>query len=284
MKIQLSQFTATIMSMFFLCFNPLVSYAYDYGNDMEVLKEQFKKPFMANQQEVDFRDAWLKLIDDGLQKRDPEKLRWSNFLSHLARKRAEDYVRYTDQWEGHVDQMGKHATDWGSAIGYDQGSIESLAYNRKAEDALDAFLNSPRHRTHLLGEEYYQNDSSYAIGFAGLAEGKTVYVFITSNESERHSEVVETTLKPIVPRFEDKVSYSKEYDTVFIIYEVRNLDPGEYSAEWSEDFSSWEKFYDLTIEKNEDRWRKVTYATVEEQVYLRIVKKPTVTSAEPLEP
>jgi len=277
-----SQLTALV---FFCIFNPFVSYAYDYGNDLEVLKEQFKTPFVPNQQEVDFRAAWLGLIDDGLQQRDPEKLRWSNFLSHLARKRAEDCARYLSEWDHHTDQTGRWADDWAREIGYDRGfaTVESLYKGgHNARSALATFLDSPGHRAHMLGDGYTQDDSFYGVGYSSFKDENRnlgVFVFISSRESEIFTEVVETTLKPTVRRFEDKISIRlDQYGGKFITYEVRNLDPGEYSAEWSADFSNWEKFNDFTVEDNAYWWHKMYHVTLEEQFYLRIVKNPTVTS------
>lgn len=276
-----NQLSALVLLMISIIFSNM-SYSYDYGNDTEILKEQFKTPFVPNQQEVDFRAAWLKTIDDGLQKRDPEKIRWNNFLSHLARKRAEDYVRYRDQWDGHVDQLGKYVQDWSYPVGYDQGVTESLvryAYNENS--ALEALIESPNHRPHLLGEGYNENDVFYGIGVAGFAENTPIYIFVTSNESTTVTEVVETDLKPTVRRFEDRLRIDLEYGYKFLIYEVKNLDPGKYTVEFSEDLLSWRDCDNLTVYKNDDRWHETAFVTEDKsQVYLRIVKVPTETSVE----
>lgn len=271
MRVQLS----ALIIVFLTLLGNLVSYSYEYGNEIEVLREQFKQPFVPNQQEVDFRAAWLKTFDEGIQQRNREEIRWNNFLSHLARKRAEDRARYGDEWNGHVDQMGKYSSDWAREVKYDQYTLESISERLSANRALEGLLESPGHRVHLLGEgDYLVNDVFYAIGYAESPEGIPVWIFISSPKSDEYTEVVETDLKPTVIKFEDQIVFDPgDYGTAFFTYRFRNLEAGEYSAQWSPDFSSWEEFEDCVIEENDERWHEVIFATKQKQVYLRIVKK-----------
>jgi hypothetical protein len=117
-------------------------------------------------------------------------------LAEVARARARDmalrgYFSHTNpDGDGPnllVREAGYPLPDW-YATDQDGNNIESIgAGYPTAEDAWQGWLNSPSHRTHILGvEDFYSSQESYGIGyyFNGDSKYGHYWVFISAPTSD----------------------------------------------------------------------------------------------------
>ena len=108
-------------------------------------------------------------------------------LARAAQYRAEDMNR--QQYFGHQDKQGLWPNHWARAFGCaipdyypdDSNQIESLALNYPtASSTWDAWIASPGHRIHVLGEDpFFSEQIRYGLGYSPGPWG-IMYVLLTS--------------------------------------------------------------------------------------------------------
>ena len=124
-------------------------------------------------------------VGDALQQRDNPVCNAS--LVNAAQFRANDMV--TKGYFAHMDQQGFYANHWALQYGChipdwypaNGNNIESIALNYPTVSTTwTAWLSSPLHRTHVLGEDpFFRGQIHYGFGVAQTPWGK-VYVILTS--------------------------------------------------------------------------------------------------------
>lgn len=109
------------------------------------------------------------LVTDGAQQR--PVLNCSPSLAIAAQRRAEDMARRN--YFNHTDPDGVtpniHAKRAGCALPYGDGNnIESIGAGTPSAAAMfNALMNSPNHRSHMMGElDFFREQTQFAIGMA----------------------------------------------------------------------------------------------------------------------
>ena len=119
-------------------------------------------------------------------------LTYNSILAGIARQRAYDMGKRN--YYGHVDPDGIAANYLVTEAGYElpdfygkqksSNNIESIAAgSQTAEDAWKLWMNSPGHRTHILGlSDFYSEQVDYGIGHAFVADSyyKHYWVILTA--------------------------------------------------------------------------------------------------------
>ncbi|MFC1591472.1 CAP domain-containing protein [Thermodesulfobacteriota bacterium] len=129
-------------------------------------------------------------------------------LAQVARKRAQDmgerdYFSHTNP-DGYgpnylVTQAGYVLPDFYSTA-RDANNIESIASGyEQADDAWDAWLGSPLHRQHVLGEaSFYADQIEYGIGYAYVPGStyKHYWVFLSAQPGSGSGSTTTSTISP----------------------------------------------------------------------------------------
>lgn len=113
----------------------------------------------------------------------------SDTLTSIAQARASDMA--TRQYFGHIDPDGVTPNEWAARLGCvlpsfypaKGNTIESIGLNYfSAQDAWNAFLSSPGHRTHVLGlDPAFAQEELVGIGYVQNGWG-AVTVIVSSKE------------------------------------------------------------------------------------------------------
>lgn len=154
----------------------------------KVFLAQIYKAMTPNKMELDL-SRLLESHHD--QRRYPMKIH--PVLATVARNKAIDMAQRG--YEGHVDPDG-HGVNWlVRQAGYrlpdfynsdpDGNNIEALQYggNGEIEQAWPKWLESPDHKTHLLGlNKFYWVQTNYGIGYANVPGSRMIhyYVFVSA--------------------------------------------------------------------------------------------------------
>ena len=140
-------------------------------------------PYTPNQQEQIIAQL-MKTAPD--QQR--AELHYNEILSKVARQRAQDMAQRC--YVAHVNPDGQGPNLLVSQAGYplpsfyqqvtDANKIESIAAGQTTpEQAWATWLNSPHHRTHVLGlDPFFAAQTDYGIGYAYKADSPYVHYWV----------------------------------------------------------------------------------------------------------
>ncbi|MFN8445933.1 MAG: CAP domain-containing protein [Caldilineaceae bacterium] len=116
------------------------------------------------------------------------ELHYNEILSKVARQRAQDMAQRC--YVAHVNPDGVGPNFLVSQAGYllpsfypqvnNANNIESIGAGQTTpEQAWEAWLNSPHHRTHVLGTDpFFAAQTDYGIGYAYKADSPYIYYWV----------------------------------------------------------------------------------------------------------
>lgn len=115
-------------------------------------------------------EPFIKLVKGGLQHR--PFLNCDISLLNGANARAADMAN--KDYFGHIHSNGMHPNEVAVLYGYklkyenlQTNNIESIvAGTRDAEAAYNALFNSEAHKPHIIGKDFFQNQTDFAVGYA----------------------------------------------------------------------------------------------------------------------
>ena len=128
--------------------------------------------------------------NDPNQRRDRDKIVCHPILVKVAQAKAQDMLKR--DYYSHVDPDG-HGANWlvqqagyrlpdAYGTGLTTNYIESITKNNPiAANAFSAFMGSPNHRRHIMGEtDHFRAQTNFGVGFAGTFPTSALYWCVLS--------------------------------------------------------------------------------------------------------